>query len=41
MQTLTRMDMVVIEAYYRINYRWKHELNETNTSHIVDFSSKP
>ena len=42
MQTLTMTDMVVIENYYNImHYGWKHELDETNTYDIVEFSSRP
>jgi len=37
MQTLTMRDMVVIENYYNMHYGWKHKLDETNTSDIVEF----
>ena len=40
MQTLTRMDKVVIKGLLPYdNNEWKCELKETNTS-IVNFSSK-
>ena len=42
MQTLTRMDMAIIKAYYHLttNYEWKCKLDETNT-YDVKFFFKP
>ena len=43
MQTLTKLDKVLIEDYYHDNYRWKRELDETNTSivNLILKTSRP